>query len=286
MLQVGPERRPRERDVDDERSNGRAGDRAGPAGELVETRTQAVITDADLDWWVTRAATLQWTFARTYAATAPHSYVVHGRTVGMTEEDYVRAARVIHTYGRPAKFYGMTSIYLTSPDGQLKWWTMDAYVTETNLVNQATTDRLYGVQNAPSTESGVYDAYDEVATAYDAFCPTDPALAAAVRTAVVEHSGDDPPRYWMSGAGPAECSTSASTKPDRYAGVDPSQPMLNQLVRKFPNVGAIYPMPIEHAIAEEAIHSRPVRDRDRCWARQTSWAPVSTRLSCRSRAVG
>jgi hypothetical protein len=40
----------------------------------------------------------------------------------MSKEDYVRAGRVIHTFGRPAKFYGMTSIYLTSPDGRLKWW--------------------------------------------------------------------------------------------------------------------------------------------------------------------
>ena len=79
--------------------------------------TQDRIAQADLDWWVGLAPALEWTFARTYAQTAPHSYVVLGRTAGMTMDDYVRAARVIHTFGRPAKFYGMTSIYLTSPDG-------------------------------------------------------------------------------------------------------------------------------------------------------------------------
>ena len=103
--------------------------------------TQGLIAQADLDWWVALALALDWTFARTYAQTAPHSYVVLRRTAGMTKADYVRAARVIHTFGRPAKFYGMTSIYLTSPDGRLKWWTMDPEVTETNLINQATTDR-------------------------------------------------------------------------------------------------------------------------------------------------
>jgi hypothetical protein len=110
---------------------------------------------ADLDWWVGLAHALEWTFARTYAQTAPNSYVVLGRTAGMPKDDYARAGRVIHTFGMPAKFYGMTSIYLTSPDGRLKWWTMDLEVTETNLINQATSDRSYGVQNAPSTDSGV-----------------------------------------------------------------------------------------------------------------------------------
>ena len=74
----------------------------------------------DLHWWVDLAARLEWTFAKTYAESAPHSYVVHPRTKGLTPEDYVRAAHVIHTFGEPAKFYSMTSIYLISPDGRFK----------------------------------------------------------------------------------------------------------------------------------------------------------------------
>lgn len=31
--------------------------------------------------------------------------------------------------------------------------------------------------------------------------------------------------------------------------MDPSQPMLNMLVRKYPNVAAVYPMTIEQALA-------------------------------------
>ena len=77
------------------------------------------MTEDDLNWWLTLASELEWTFAKTYAGTAPHSYVVHPRTGGMTEDDYVRAAHVIHTLGQPGKFYNMTSIYLTSPDGRL-----------------------------------------------------------------------------------------------------------------------------------------------------------------------
>ena len=220
-----------------------------PVDELDQTMTQQVITEDDLDWWVTRAAALQWTFARTYAATAPHSYVVQGRTVGMTAADYVRAGRVIHTFGQPGKFYGMTSIYLTSPDGRVKWWTMDRDVRDTTLINQATTDRLYGVQNAPSTVSGIPTAYDGQASAYDEAHPTTGELADALRAAVASLSGDFPPAVLDIGCGTGRVLDLALTTPDRYAGVDPSQPMLNQLVRKHPNVAAVYPMPVEQALA-------------------------------------
>ena len=197
----------------------------------------------------TRAATLQWTFARTYAATAPHSYVVQGRTVGMTAADYVRAGRVIHTFGQPGKFYGMTSIYLTSPDGRVKWWTMDRDVRDTTLINQATTDRLYGVQNAPSTVSGIPTAYDGRASAYDEAHPTTGELADALREAVASLAGEYPPAVLDIGCGTGRVLDLALTTPDRYAGVDPSQPMLNQLVRKHPTVAAVYPMPVEQALA-------------------------------------
>lgn len=130
------------------------------------------------------APALNWAFARTYAQTAPHSYVVLGRTAGMTKDDYVRAGRMIQTFGRSAKFYGMTSIYLTSPDGRMKWRTMDPEVTETNLINQANSDRLYGVQNAPSTESPVETPYDSLATAYDQLHPASDKMTTTLRDAV------------------------------------------------------------------------------------------------------
>ena len=159
------------------------------------------INEADLCWWLDLAAEARVDLCADLRDSAPHSYVVLGRTEGMTAEDYVRAARVIHTYGRPAKFYGMTSIYLTSPDGQLKWWTMDADVKDTNLINQATTDRLYGVQNAPSTESGISTSYDEIATSYDEASPTPAGLAEALREAVTKHSGEFPPAVLDVGCG-------------------------------------------------------------------------------------
>jgi hypothetical protein len=207
-----------------------------------------MITQSDLNWWLELAPTLDWTWARTYAESAPHSYVVIGRTAGMSQEDYVRAGRVIHTFGRPAKFYGMTSIYLTSPDGLLKWWTMDPDVTKTTLINQATTERLYGVQNAPVTESRLVTPYDEMATEWDAVHPTSDALARALREAVASLKGHYPPAILDVGCGTGRVLDLELTTPDRYAGVDPSTPMLNQLVRKHPNVGAVYPMTLEQAL--------------------------------------
>lgn len=125
------------------------------------------VTAKDLAWWLELAPTLDWIFAKTYAETAPHSYIVLGKTKQLTDQDYVRAGAVIRTFGAPGKFYDYTNIYLTSLDGSIKWWTMDAQVAETSLVNQAATDRVYGVQNAPSTYSGLGSVYDEIATQYD-----------------------------------------------------------------------------------------------------------------------
>lgn len=218
--------------------------------------TRDQVTQDDLDWWLDFAPTLDWTFARTYAETAPHSYVVLGRTAGMTAADYVRAGRVIHTFGQPAKFYGMTNLYLTSPDGHLKWWTMDQDVTQTNLINQATTDRVFGVQNAPATASGIQTRYDEIATAYDQLHPASQTLTAALRAAVASLSGDFPPAVLDVGCGTGRILDLGLTTPERYAGVDASQPMLNQLVRKHPSVGAIYPMLIQQALAARLFTHR------------------------------
>jgi hypothetical protein len=207
-------------------------------------------TEDDLNWWLALAPTLQWTVARTYAQSAPHSYVVLTRTAGMTRDDYVRAAHVISTFGQPAKFYTMTSIYLTSPDARLRWWTMDPALGDTKLINQATTERRYGVQNAPATYSGTLTPYDAMATVYDEQHPSTEQEARTLRELVGNHIGNFPPAVLDVGCGTGRILDLGLTTPDRYAGVDPSQPMLNMLVRKHPDVAAVYPMTIERAIEE------------------------------------
>ena len=111
-------------------------------------------TRADLAWWLDLAPTLKWTWAKTYADSAPHWYVVQDRTEGMTHEDYVRVGRVIRTFGEPGRFYSMTNLYLFA-DGRLgartlKFWCMWSSPPrddwDPTLINLATTEKTYGPQ--------------------------------------------------------------------------------------------------------------------------------------------
>ena len=207
------------------------------------------ITRDDLAWWLDFASTRTWTFAKTYAETAPHHYVVENRTPGVAHDDMVRAARVIHTFGQPGKYYSLTKIYLVSPDGRFRWWTEDNHFTDTTLVNRATTELFYGIQNAPPTASGLESAYDEVATAWDAAHPLASGDADHVKQLLADARGKYPPHVLDIGCGTGRLLDLGLTSVDRYAGVDSSQAMLNLLIRKHPKVAAIYPVDVRDALA-------------------------------------
>jgi hypothetical protein len=206
------------------------------------------ITKADLEWWLARAAELEWTFAKTYAESAPHHYVVEDRTPGVTHADMVRAARVIHTFGRPGKYYSVTKIYLVSPDGRYRWWTEDSCFTDTTLVNRATTELLYGIQNAPSTISGADTPFDSIATTWDASHPIAVGEPERVKELLAAVRGTYPPHVLDIGCGTGRVLDLGLVTPDRFAGVDSSQAMLNLLVRKHPRAAAVYPLDIRSAL--------------------------------------
>lgn len=113
-------------------------------------------TRSDLAWWWDFAASREWTFAKTYAHTAPHDYIVEDRTEGVSHSDMVRASRVIHTFGVPGKYYGHTKIYLTRPEGQFRWWTEDALLEWTTLVNARLHSEL-GYRTPVDIEANYYD---------------------------------------------------------------------------------------------------------------------------------
>lgn len=205
------------------------------------------ITRADLRWWLDLAPTLDWTFAKTYAQTAPHSYVVHGRTIGLDLRDYERAGRVIHTFGEPGKFWSYTNIYLRSEDRSVKWWTMDFDVRATDLINQASTDVEYGPQNAPRTYSGLETEWDEIATEWDRI--RDASEDAVVRRQIIEHFGAYAPTTLEIGCGTGTLLDMKVVSPRLYTGIDPSGPMLNQLVRKHPSVRELIAGRLEDAKA-------------------------------------
>jgi hypothetical protein len=205
-----------------------------------------VITHEDRDWWFATAPTLSWTFAKTYAETAPHEYVVLGRHgCPLSSDEFVRAAKVIATFGQPAKFYSMTGIYLTSPDGSTKWWTMDADLDDTDLINQASTDRVYGVQDAPATRSDAWTEYDSIATDYDARRPNE--ADAEVCKAISAHFGVRRPTVLDVGCGTGAALDLGVVDACQYTGLDPSQAMLNMLVRKHPRVRRVIPARFESA---------------------------------------
>lgn len=196
-------------------------------------------TPEDLVWWLRLAPTLRWTWARTYADSAPHSYVVLDRTEGLTRDDFIRAARVIHTFGEPGRFYSSTNNYLTH--GRWRWWTMDARLEDTDLINQAVNDRVYGVQDAPRTFSAAFTDYDAIATTYDQEHARDTERDEALLQRVIEHFGTYRPTTLDIGSGTGAALDLGVTVPQRYTGVDPSQAMLNALVRKYPGVARAIP---------------------------------------------
>jgi len=214
-----------------------------------------IIGPDDLQWWYAVAPTLTWTFAKTYAQKAPHSYVVLNRTPGLSREDFVRAARVIRTFGQPAKFYSMTNIYLTSPDGAVKWWTMDRDVCDTDLINMTESQTVYGTQNAPVTETGAFTPYDSIASAYDQMNMSKSYAHdnSHLHTLVTHQLGDKPPRTLDIGCGTGRLLDADVTTPVYYTALDPSRGMLNELVRKHPRVSTVIPCTAEEAISQGRI---------------------------------
>jgi hypothetical protein len=100
-----------------------------------------VATSADLEWWLTLAPTLQWTWAKTYAQRAPHWYIVAGKTPGISYDDFIRAGRVIRTFGE--------RLYLFTEDRSLQFWCIWSSPPkddDATGINMAETERTYGPQ--------------------------------------------------------------------------------------------------------------------------------------------
>ena len=69
---------------------------------------------------------------------------------GLTRDDFIRAGRVIRTYGQPGKFWNSTNLYLLSDDRRMKFWCMWSRPPRDDdalLINLARTERAYGAQD-------------------------------------------------------------------------------------------------------------------------------------------
>ncbi len=80
-----------------------------------------------------------WTFAKTYAETWPHEYIVRDR-VG--EDLFLPLVRHIRGHGYEGRFYRKPITYFDE-DGMV-YWTMGAPVNETTIVNRCTKEQTYG----------------------------------------------------------------------------------------------------------------------------------------------
>jgi hypothetical protein len=115
-------------------------------------------TEEDLRWWLDLAPTLTWTWATTFADSAPHWYVgwFPGKRSGLSDADFLRVGRVIRTFGEPGKFWRATNLYLYTTDRLRKFWMM--WSTDVprprnvSVINLAQADQVYGPQTDFDTQ--------------------------------------------------------------------------------------------------------------------------------------
>lgn len=220
------------------------------ADRPVSARTE-LITKSDLAWLADKIPTLDWMYAVTYADGAPHEYVTE-KTEGMTLDDFERASRVIHTFGEPQKFYKWTRIYLVHEGW--KYWTMSDDHRGVGLINRGRAHHVYGVQNAPRTASETATAYDPIATYWDSDYAATEEEQVGITALVDEVTGGYRKcRTLDIGSGTGLTLDLELTDSFRLTAVDPSQPMLNELVRKHPLVARVEPMTFAEACERRVL---------------------------------
>ena len=83
-------------------------------------------------------ANSEWTFAKTYAKTWPHEYIVRER---VDEDLFIRLVQHIREHGYEGRFYHRKITYYDE-DG-LTYWTMGAPINETTIVNRCPKENTY-----------------------------------------------------------------------------------------------------------------------------------------------
>jgi hypothetical protein len=80
----------------------------------------------------------EWIFAKTYAATWPHEYIVRDR---VDENLFVKMVEHIRRFGSEGPFYKQKYIYFEE-DGWV-YWTMGEPIEETTIINRCTKENTY-----------------------------------------------------------------------------------------------------------------------------------------------
>jgi hypothetical protein len=80
----------------------------------------------------------KWTFAKTYALTWPHEYIVRD---SVDEELFIQLVGYIRTYGYEMNFYKKRITYFN--EDEMVYWTMGAPIEETTIVNRCKKEQTY-----------------------------------------------------------------------------------------------------------------------------------------------
>jgi len=80
----------------------------------------------------------RWTFAKTYASTWPHEYIVRDR---VDEDLFVQLVQHIRTHGYEGSFYAKRITYFDE-DGWV-YWTMGSPIEGTIIMNRCTKEQTY-----------------------------------------------------------------------------------------------------------------------------------------------
>ena len=83
----------------------------------------------------------KWTFAKTYAATWPHEYIVRGK---VDELRFVQLVEHIRANGYVGNFYRMSITYYD--EGGLTYWTMGDPIEKTTVINRCPKENTYEVR--------------------------------------------------------------------------------------------------------------------------------------------
>lgn len=188
-----------------------------------------LISDADLEWCYEYIDNCFWKPSKQGAS---HAYTVREWRPN-ADADFVRFVELIRAYGHPENFYKNTYIYLHL-DG-LKYWTMGSPMIETIIINRAPSSTYYGRQVAPVVNRTYAETiYDRLATRYDDRYSTNEYLAENAQlfnalTPLVKGSVLD------IGCGTGLFLEYCPIFNSMYLGLDPSQGMINEFIRKFPS---------------------------------------------------
>ena len=190
-----------------------------------------LLSGEDREWALNYIEDSYW---KTSKQSATHQYTVREWRPSF-DGDFVRMVNLIRSYGHPERFYRNTYIYLHI-DG-LKYWTMGDVIDNTIIINRAPSTNYYGKQTAPVTNRTYPETiYDRLAPMYDKrYSETHYLLENEILFRNLKP-------FANGSVLDIGCGTGLFVdylKPIAYLGVDPSQGMMNEFIRKHPHHGFI-----------------------------------------------